>query len=224
MSTIWCGLSANLECRSETCCVRLAENTGRQKSPKSRHLGTIPQFCRAISSQLRHVSTIGKKLVKQQYLHHMSPQHRELGLLASEIVSFLWGTPADFNGFRVLAALLHNTLVVGVSQTLQHWTEGATYIRQGGHHVEHWPTFLVVYVLIMLLTINRLFGFCTIWQRQRTANWPYSFKPRVCIKPSRYFCYDIIFSVCVKCPCWGKLVWTLKASLPYILAAMNDST
>jgi len=28
----------------------------------------------------------------------------------------IWGTPANFNGFRVLAALLHGTLVVGVSQ------------------------------------------------------------------------------------------------------------
>jgi len=27
----WCGLSANLECRSEMCCTRLAENTGRKK-------------------------------------------------------------------------------------------------------------------------------------------------------------------------------------------------
>ena len=54
----WCGLSANLGCRSETCYRRLAENTGR----KIRHLGTIAQLCRAISSQLRHVSTIGKKV------------------------------------------------------------------------------------------------------------------------------------------------------------------
>jgi len=38
-------------------------NTGRKKSPKMRHLGTIAQLCRAISSQLRHVSTIGKELV-----------------------------------------------------------------------------------------------------------------------------------------------------------------
>ena len=66
MSTIyfhtWCGLSANLRRRSETCCKRLAENTGRKKVAKSRHLGTIAQLCRAISSQLRHVSTIGKNL------------------------------------------------------------------------------------------------------------------------------------------------------------------
>jgi len=57
----WCGLSANIRCRSETCCTRLAENTGRKKVAKNRHLGTIAQFCRAISLQLRHVSTIGKK-------------------------------------------------------------------------------------------------------------------------------------------------------------------
>jgi len=37
-----------------------------KKSPKIRHLGmgTIAQLCRRISSQQRHVSTIGKKLVK----------------------------------------------------------------------------------------------------------------------------------------------------------------
>ena len=29
------------------------------------------------------------------------------GLLAAEIVSLVWGTPGDFNGCRILAALLH---------------------------------------------------------------------------------------------------------------------
>jgi len=41
----------------------LAENTGRKKVAKNRHLGTIAQLCRAISSQLRHVSAIGKKIL-----------------------------------------------------------------------------------------------------------------------------------------------------------------
>jgi len=63
------------------------------------------------------------------------------GPLAAEIVSLVRGTPANFNGFRVLAALLHGPLVVGVSETLRRWTEGATYIPQGGHHVGRWPTF-----------------------------------------------------------------------------------
>jgi len=39
------------------------------------------------------------------------------GPLAAEIVSLVWGTPGNFNGFHVLAALLHGILVVGVSQT-----------------------------------------------------------------------------------------------------------
>jgi len=39
------------------------------------------------------------------------------GWLAAEIISLVWGTPGNFNGFRILAALLHGTLVVGVSQT-----------------------------------------------------------------------------------------------------------
>ena len=49
-----------------------------QKSPKNRHLGTIAQLCRPISSQLRHISTIEKKLVKQQYLLHMFSQYGKL--------------------------------------------------------------------------------------------------------------------------------------------------
>jgi len=64
------------------------------------------------------------------------------GPLAAEIVLLVWGTPANFNRFRVLVALLHGTQVLGISQTLRHWTEGTTYIQQGGHHVGHWPTFL----------------------------------------------------------------------------------
>ena len=67
----------------------------------------------------------------------------DFGLLAAEICCRVWGTPANFNGFSVLAALLHGMLV-GVSETLRRWTEGATYIRQGGHHVGHWFTFLVL--------------------------------------------------------------------------------
>jgi len=103
----------NLICRSETCSAGLAANAGRKKSSKNRHQGTIAQLCRAISSQLRHVSTIGKKLVKQQYLPHTFPQYGELGLLAAEIGPVVWGTPANFNGFRVLAALLHSIPVFG---------------------------------------------------------------------------------------------------------------
>jgi len=39
--------------------------------------------------------------------------------LAAEIGPIVWGTPANFNGFHVLAALLHRTVVVGVNQILR---------------------------------------------------------------------------------------------------------
>jgi len=57
------------------CCMRFAENTRRKNDAKNRHLGMIAQLCRAVSSQLQHVLTIGKKFLKLQYLLHMSPQY-----------------------------------------------------------------------------------------------------------------------------------------------------
>ena len=89
------------------CCMRLAENTGRKKVAKNRHLDTIAQLCRAISSQVRRVSTIGKNslssYMSSRCLHNMV----NFGPLAAEIVSLVWGTPPNFNWFRVLAVLLH---------------------------------------------------------------------------------------------------------------------
>jgi len=83
------------------CCMRLAENTGC----KNRHLRTITQLCRAISLQLRHISTIGKKLLNNisTWPHNMV----NFRPLTAEIHSEVWGTSANFNGFRVLALLLH---------------------------------------------------------------------------------------------------------------------
>jgi len=85
-----------------------------QKVARNRHPGTI---ARAICSQLRRVSTIGKNLLSSNISSTCPHNMVNLGPLAAEIVSLVWGTPANFNGFRVFAALLHGTLVVGVSQT-----------------------------------------------------------------------------------------------------------
>jgi len=53
--------------------------------------------------------------VSPTYPHNMV----NFGPLAAEICWRVWGTPANFNGFRILAALLHGTGVVGVSQCLR---------------------------------------------------------------------------------------------------------
>jgi len=86
-------------------------NAGPKKLAKNRHLGTIAQLCWAtgMSSQLRHISTIGKKVDKQQYVLQMSPQYGELRPTSGWDRFTSLGTPANFNGLRVLAALLHGS-------------------------------------------------------------------------------------------------------------------
>ena len=92
-----------LECRSEMCCTRLAENTGCKKfaicAPSHNFVGLY--LC---NEGMQRQSE--KKLVKEQYLLHMSSHCGKLGQLAAEICWRVWGTPANFNGLRVLALLL----------------------------------------------------------------------------------------------------------------------
>jgi len=60
-----------------------------------------------------------KKLLSSNISSRCSHNMANFGPLAAEIDPVVWGTPANFNGFGVLAALLHGTLVVGVCQTLR---------------------------------------------------------------------------------------------------------
>jgi len=109
------------------------------KSPPGHHRTNLSGYNFATEARIDNREKLLSSNISATCPHNMV----NFGPLAAEIVLLAWGIPANFNGFRVLAALLHGTLVVGVSQTLRRWTEGATYIPQGGHHVGHWPTFLV---------------------------------------------------------------------------------
>jgi len=99
------------------CCTRLAANAGRKKVDKNRHLGTIAQLCRAIFATTARIDNRKKNLLSSNISSTCPHNMVNFGPLPAEIVSLVWGTPANFNGFRDLAALLHGTLVVGVSQT-----------------------------------------------------------------------------------------------------------
>ena len=80
-----------------------------QKSPKLRHLGTIAQFCWTIYSQLRHVSTIGKKLVKQPYLVHTSSQYGELQPTSVWDLLASLGHPSKFQRVSRLGIARHSS-------------------------------------------------------------------------------------------------------------------
>jgi len=150
------------------CCTRLAGNAGPNKSPKFA-IWAPSQICRAISSQLSHVSTIGKSLLNSNVSPTCSHNMVNFSPLAAEIRSLVWGTPANINCFRVLASLLHGTLVVSVSQTLRHWTEGATYIRQGGNHIGHYSC------VVCFCCVSFSFFFSTSprdWLERTFPKWP----------------------------------------------------
>jgi len=91
-----------------------------QKSRQNRYLGTIPQLCRAsyIFATEAYIDNRKKNSLSSSTSCTCPHNMVNFGRLAAEIVSLVWGTPGNFNGFRILAALLHGTLVVGLSQTV----------------------------------------------------------------------------------------------------------
>ena len=94
-----------------------------------------------------------KKLVKQKYLLHMSPQYGEnFGPLTAEICWRVLGTPTNFNGFCVLAALLYGTLEVGVSQIFAALNRGRHFYSAGR------PSCWALAHILILACLQKLLG------------------------------------------------------------------
>jgi len=116
-----------------------------QKSAKIHYLGTIAQLCRAISLQLSHLSTIGKKTFKHQCLPHTHWRLTSVGEFeAPRRISTV---------FCVLAALLHGTRVEGVSRfaALNRWR----HLHSAGRP-SRW-TLVHILVLVVLVLFSFLF-------------------------------------------------------------------
>ena len=89
-----------------------------QKLRKNRHILTIVQLGRDTSSQIRHVSTIEKNLLDSNISPRSPHNMVNVGQLTAETGSGVYGTPANFDDFRVLASLLHRRRAKQVNQTL----------------------------------------------------------------------------------------------------------
>ena len=75
-------------------CTWLAGNAGPKKVAKNRHLGTIAQFCRAVVSHVRHISTVGIKNLLSSNMSSKCPHNMvNFGLLAAEIGLPVWAPP-----------------------------------------------------------------------------------------------------------------------------------
>jgi len=94
-------------------CTRLAENTECKKSPKKspyRHLRTTLLGC--IFATKACSDNCKKNLLNSNTSSTCPRNMVNFGPLTAEIRWRVWGTRAHFNRFRILAALLHGTLVV----------------------------------------------------------------------------------------------------------------
>jgi len=118
----------------------------RQKSPSRHHPTSLLGYIFAIKARIDN----RKNLVKQQYVLHMSLQYGELRPTCGWDRLTSLGYPCKFQLVSCLGSITARHLVVGVSQTAV-LNRGATYIRQGDHHVGHWPTFLVIFKILLLL-------------------------------------------------------------------------
>jgi len=87
----------------------------RKKSPSGHHRTTLSGYIFATKACIDN----RKNLLNSNTSSTCPDNMVNFGPLAAEITLPVWGTHANFNKFHVLAALLHGTLVVGVSQTLR---------------------------------------------------------------------------------------------------------
>ena len=95
-------------------CTRLAENTGHKNSPSAHYHTTLSDYIFTTKACIGNP----KKLFKQQYLLHMPYNIVNFSPLTSEISWRIWCTPANFNGFLVLASLVHRRRSTEVNHTL----------------------------------------------------------------------------------------------------------
>jgi len=129
-------LSANLECRSEMCCTRLAVKYRMQKlckkSQSPHHRTTLSEY-RAILATVAHIDNQKKNLLNSNISSTGPHNMVNLGPLTAYIGSGVWSIPASFNWFRVLASLVHRRRSIDVNQTLYDvwpslWLLHCTYI------------------------------------------------------------------------------------------------
>jgi len=90
------------------CCTRLAGNTGCKNDAKIAICTPSHNFVGYIFATKARIDNLEKNLLSSNISSTSPYSMVNFGPLAAEIVSLVWGTPANFNGFRVLAAFLHS--------------------------------------------------------------------------------------------------------------------
>jgi len=105
---------------SETCCTQLGEKTTqkwRKKSPSGHHHTTLSGYIFATKAFIDN-----RKKMLNGNMYSIWPQNiLNFSLLTAEICWRVWGTPANLNGFRILASLLQRRCSTEVDEKSVHY-------------------------------------------------------------------------------------------------------
>jgi len=99
--------AARLKCRTQKI---------TKKSPSAHHRTILSGYIFATNARIDNEKKMLSSNISSRRPHNLV----NFSLLAAEIDPIVWGTPVNFNGFRILAcSVTARHVVVGVSQTLQ---------------------------------------------------------------------------------------------------------
>jgi len=121
----------------------------RQNSPSGHHRTTLSGYIFATKARIDN-----RKKCQTAMSPHMSWQYGELRPTSSWDLLASLRHSSKFQRVSRLGSVTtrRSSRPSGREPNFAALNAGATYIRQGGHHVGHWPTFLVVFVFLGLVS------------------------------------------------------------------------
>ena len=166
-----------------------------KNSPSGHHRTTLSGYIFAIKARIDNRNNV--VIVKQQYLPHMSLQYGELRPTSSWDMLASLGTTTNFNGFRVLAALLRGTSS-GRQPNFAAFNRGRHLYSAG--RPSHWALTYFLVLSVVFIVINRVhhhFTFATFW-----TDW-------CVIRDVMLCCHDVLKMLCKT---WRTMTWRQQPS------------
>ena len=125
-----------------------------KKSPSGHHPTTSSGYIFATKACIDNQKKNLSSNISSTCPHNMV----NFGPLAAEICWQVWGTPANFNGFRVLAASLHGIPVLGISQTAA--------LNRGRHlysagRLSRWAMAHILVIICLMAKTTRDLSWCS---------------------------------------------------------------
>jgi len=166
-------------------------------TPKNRHLGTIAQLFRAISLQLRHVSTVGKKNLLNSNTSRMSSQYGKLRPTSDWDCFVSLGHPSKFQRLSCLGSV-----------TARHCSSlrqpNFAALNRGRHlYSAGW---LSCWALAHIVTILTVFAVCITevfrltYRQRRTTTSPHIVKWCMKLRRRSVHCRSALLKYRTNCP------------------------